>query len=71
MDPERSCRSKQTYLTKAHAKAVVRLMGARYRDQFNLYACDACGYWHIGHLVPAFLRARPVERFERPAVRLA
>lgn len=71
MDAERSCRSKQTYLTKAHAKAVVRLMGARHRDRFHLYGCGVCGYWHVAHLVPAFLRARPVERFERSAVRVA
>jgi hypothetical protein len=71
MDPERSCRSKQTYLTKAHAKAVVRFMGAKHRDQFHLYACDVCGYWHVAHLVPAWLRARPVESFARPAVRVA
>ena len=58
MDAERSCRSKQTYLTKAHAKAVVRLMGAKHRDQFHLYGCGFCGYWHVAHLVPAFLRAR-------------
>jgi hypothetical protein len=44
MDPERSCRSKQTYLTKAHAKAVVRFMGARHREQFHLYPCDTRGY---------------------------
>lgn len=71
MDPERSCRSKQTYLTKSHAKAVVQLMGARHRDRFHLYACGFCGYWHIGHTEPEWLRARPVERFERPAVRVA
>ena len=71
MDPERSCRSKQTYLTKAHAKAVVRFMGARHRDAFNLYRCAACGYWHVVHLGPAVLRAKPIDRFERPAVRVA
>lgn len=56
MDPERSCRSKQTYLTKAHAKAVVRLMGERHREQFHLYGCGLCGYWHVAHLVPAWMR---------------
>lgn len=71
MDVERSCWRKQTYLTKAHAKAVVRLMGARHRDAFHLYACEACGYWHVAHLVPAWLRARHVPSFERAAVRVA
>jgi hypothetical protein len=67
---ERSCRSKQTYLTKADAKRVVRLMGARHRDAFHLYACDGCGYWHVGHAVPAVIRARIVPAYERAAVRL-
>lgn len=68
---ERSCRSKQTYLTKADAKRVVRLMGARHRDAFHLYHCDGCRYWHVGHLVPAVIRARVVPAWERAAARLA
>ncbi len=68
---ERTCRSKQVYLTKAHAKAVVRLMGARHREAFHLYRCEACRYWHVGHLVPQWMRARQVPSFERPAVRVA
>jgi hypothetical protein len=68
---ERGCRSKQVYLTKAHAKTVVRLMAAKHRDQFHLYRCEACGYWHVAHLVPAWARARPVDSWERPAVRVA
>ena len=70
MDVERSCRSKQVYLTKAHAQ-VVRLMDARHRDAFHLYRCEACGYWHVGHLVPAIFRARLVENWERRAVQVA
>jgi hypothetical protein len=70
VDVERGCRSKQVYLSKAHAKAVVRLMGARHRDQFYRYHCGACGYWHVAHLEPAWLRARQVASFERPAVRV-
>jgi hypothetical protein len=71
VDVERSCRSKQLYLSKANAKAVARLMGSRHRDQFHLYHCEACGYWHVAHLVPAWLRARPVATLERPSVRFA
>ena len=71
MDRElRSCRSKQTYLTKASAKMVVRLMRRKHVDRFHIYTCEFCGYWHVGHIIPAFLRARPVPSFERPAVRL-
>jgi hypothetical protein len=71
MDLERSGRSKQTYLTKSRANAVVRLMGDRHRDEFHLYRCEACGYRHVGHLVPAWLRAPRVPSFERPAERVA
>ncbi len=71
VDVERGCRSKQVYLTKAHAKQVVRLMGARHRDAFHLYRCPACRYWHVGHVEPAWLRGRQVPSFERPAVRVA
>jgi hypothetical protein len=55
---ERGCRSKQVYLSKAHAKQVVRLMGARHRDALHLDRCDACGYWHVEHPVPSAIRAR-------------
>jgi hypothetical protein len=68
MDVERGCRSKQAYLTKAEAKQVVRLMGARHRDAFNLYRCEACGYYHIGHLIPAVFRAHVVPNWSRKAV---
>jgi len=71
MDVERSCRSKQAYLTKAAAKAISRSMSARHRDAFHIYACPTCRYWHVAHVVPAFLRARPVDRWERAAVRVA
>ena len=44
MNVERSCRSKQVHLSKDHAKAVVRLMGGRHREQFHLYRCEARRY---------------------------
>ncbi len=71
VDVHRSCASKQAYLGKDHAKALVRLMGARHREKFRLYQSDACRYWHVAHLVPAALRARAVTNWERPAVRVA
>jgi hypothetical protein len=70
MNVERGCRSKQAYLSKADAKRVVRLMGARHREAFHLYACPACRYWHVGHVVPAAIRARFVPNWERRAVQL-
>jgi hypothetical protein len=54
---ETGCRSKQQYLSKADAKRVARLMTARHRDAFHLYECPNCGYFHVGHIVPAILRA--------------
>jgi hypothetical protein len=71
MNVERSCRSKRTYLTKAEAKQVVRLRGARHRDSFNLYRCEACCYYHVGHLIPAIFRAQVVPNWSRPEARVA
>ena len=71
MNVEGGCRSKQTYLTKADAKRVVRLMGARRPEAFNLYRCEECGYYHVGHPIPAIFRARLVPNWSRPAVRVA
>jgi hypothetical protein len=70
MNVERACRSKQTYLTKAEAKQVVRFMGRRHREAFNLYRCDACRYWHVGHLIPAVFRAGLVPNWSRRAFQL-
>jgi hypothetical protein len=71
VDVERGCRSKQAYLSKAQAKAISRSMGARHREAFHIYACPSCRYWHVTHLQPAWLRARAVDSWERPAVRVA
>jgi hypothetical protein len=71
MDPERGCRPKQTYLSKADAKRISRSMSARHRNAFHIYACPSCRYWHVGHIVPAALRARVVSNWERRAVQVA
>ena len=55
----RGCVGKQQYLTKADAKRVARLMTERHREPFHQYACPNCRYFHVGHDVPAFLRAAP------------
>jgi len=57
MDVERGCRSKQAYLSKAEAKRVARDMSRRHREAMHLYRCPHCGYHHVGHIVPARLRA--------------
>jgi hypothetical protein len=69
MNVERGCLSKQAYLTKADAKQVSKLMSARNREAFHLYACPNCRYWHVAHVVPAAIRAALVPNFSRPAVR--
>ena len=71
VDVERSCRSKQVYLTKAHAKAIARSMSARHRESLHIYACPSCRYWHVGHIQPASIRARVVGNWERRAVQVA
>lgn len=71
VDVERSCRSKQVYLSKGQAKAISRSMSARHREALHIYACPSCRYWHVGHQQPAWLRARAVENWERRAVRVA
>ena len=57
MDIDRACGTKQGYLSKPEAKRVARLMSGRHREGFHLYACRQCGLWHVGHVVPATLRA--------------
>jgi hypothetical protein len=59
---DRECGTKQGYLSKAEAKRVARLMSGRYREGFHLYTCRRCGLWHVGHIVPAPIRAA-IQRF--------
>jgi hypothetical protein len=54
---DRECGSKQGYLSKPKTKRFVRLMSAWHREGFHLYAWLHCGLYHVGHIVPAFLRA--------------
>jgi rubrerythrin len=62
VDVERGCLSKQTYLTKEHAKQVVRLMKRRHRgEQLHQYRCPSCGYHHVGHVVPESVRRAAAE----------
>ena len=62
MSIDRECGSKQGYVSKADAKRVARLMSSRHREGFHLYTCPHCRLWHVGHLVPAALRAT-IQRF--------
>jgi hypothetical protein len=59
---DRECGMKHGYLSKPEAKRVARLMSGRYREGFHLYTCPRCGLFHVGHVVPAALRAT-IQRF--------
>ncbi|MES2210477.1 MAG: hypothetical protein V4515_09875 [Chloroflexota bacterium] len=54
---ERECGAKQGYLSKAEAKSVARMMTRRHRQALHLYRCSFCRLFHVGHVVPAPLRA--------------
>lgn len=60
MDVQRACRSKQVYFSKAEAKRVARGMSRRHGEALHLYRCPHCGYHHVGHSVPAYLRVPTV-----------
>ena len=62
MSIDRECGSKQGYLTKHDAKRVARLMTGRHGTRSISTRARHCRLWHVGHLVPAPLRAA-VQRF--------
>lgn len=62
MQIDRECGTKLGYLTKADAKRVARFMGSRHREDVHLYRCPHCALWHVGHVVPAGIRAA-IQRF--------
>ena len=57
MDIDRGCRSKLAFFLKAEAKRVAQGMSRRTDEPFHLYRCPACGHYHVGHVVPAFVRS--------------
>lgn len=40
---------KSTFITRKDARHARRTMG-KPGAELNAYRCDACGYWHLGHL---------------------
>ena len=59
-DPARSCGYKRQYLSRADARAGKRKLAHDAREVFNVYHCDFCGTWHIGHRLPRSMReAKP------------
>lgn len=57
MDINRGCRSKLAFFLKTEAKRVAQGMSRRSGEPFHLYRCPNCGHYHVGHLVPAPVRA--------------
>jgi hypothetical protein len=55
-DPNRSCGHKRKYASRTDARAVKRIMTRQVREVFNVYHCDFCGAWHIGHRLPRSMR---------------
>ncbi|MCI0582444.1 MAG: hypothetical protein L0227_06030 [Chloroflexi bacterium] len=62
MNIARECGTKQGFLSKSEAKRVAQLMRTRHREAVHQYRCPHCGLRHVGHRVPAPLRAA-VQRF--------
>ncbi len=56
MNIETGCHGKWVYFSKAEAKRIARLMTRCVGEEFHLYHCPNCGCFHVGHLLPAFLR---------------
>lgn len=56
-DPDRQCRGKNTYSTKAEAKSAIRNMqtvqGRTVPGRLTAYRCPHCGSFHFGHVSPA------------------
>lgn len=46
MTPLENCRRKRKFKTKADAKAMLHGGTKKY---FDIYPCECCGYFHIGH----------------------
>lgn len=42
---------KVRHLSRRHAKRAAKLMAKRFRgEKFNVYRCEPCNCWHVGHM---------------------
>ena len=58
MDPVvRGCTSKRVYDTRQDARRVAKAMTRRHHEHLRAYACRYCRSYHVGHIVPAAVRA--------------
>lgn len=55
-NPDRSCGHKRKYSTRTAARKSKRTLTRQVREVFNVYHCDFCGYWHIGHRIARSVR---------------
>lgn len=46
-----ACERKKPHATKHDAETAASWMRANFfADQLNVYQCQFCGHWHVGHL---------------------
>lgn len=48
-----ACNGKQQHLTQRaaedHMWSLFRYQGYSYANPLEVYKCDRCGFWHVGH----------------------
>lgn len=47
---ETCARKKFYYSYKVAFNVLQKVMRRNPKEHFNVYKCDVCGYWHIGHI---------------------
>jgi hypothetical protein len=53
----RKCYTKKVYGGSIMAKRAAKMMTERYGETIRSYRCELCGNYHLGHRVPARVRA--------------
>ncbi len=46
---EKMCGNKEKHQSRKNAKQVKKERERVYRTKMNVYKCDFCGFYHIGH----------------------
>ena len=52
----KSCAGKVQHRDKAEAQAHLQSLWFKTRDKYNLYRCNFCGFWCVGHKKPFYSR---------------
>ena len=59
-----TCPRKSPYRSREYAHAVALWMEVLHGEDFNEYACGACGAWHVGHVYPRPRKATRTDALE-------